>query len=214
MGRSSRLAIGAIAAAVAAGQVAPSHLGAAVALGLAAILLLNEARPALRAGMLLPVALGAALITLRLAVMPAETWAVDEPPEGRGPWTMVVESTGSPRDGQQVATLATTPDAERPFRVAATLPRYPEVVPGDVVTVDGTDPAAARLAVRRLPGADRRGRDAVLANADRPADARRPGSPPRGSPAGRRRGADPRPPRARGGARGRDPDRPARPRGP
>src|SRR6476659_7056282 len=120
MGRSSQLAIGAIAAAVAAGQVAPSHLGAAVALALAAILLLNEARPALRAATLVPVALGAALITVRLALMPPETWAVDGPPDGRGPWAMVVESVGSPRDGQQVATLTSTPGDGRPFRVAAT----------------------------------------------------------------------------------------------
>ena len=137
MGRSSRLAIGAIAGAVAAGQIATSHLGAAVALGMAAILLLNEARPALRVGTLVPVATGAALITIRLAVMPPESWPVDGPPEGRGPWTMIVESAGSPRDGQQVATLTSLPGAERPFRAAATLPRYPEVIPGDVVTVDG-----------------------------------------------------------------------------
>ena len=148
MGRSSRLAIGAIAAAVAAGQMAASHVGAAVALGLAAILLLNEARPTLRAGTLVPVALGAALITLRVAAMPPDAWPIDGPPEGRGPWTMVVESAGSPRDGQQVATLVTAPGAERPFRTAATLPRYPEVIPGDVVTVDGTDPAATGVAIR------------------------------------------------------------------
>ncbi len=47
MGRSSRLAVGAIVAAVAAGQVAPNHLGAAVALALAAVLLVGEARPRL-----------------------------------------------------------------------------------------------------------------------------------------------------------------------
>ena len=48
-----------------------------------------------------------------------------------------MESTGSPRDGAQTATLATPADADRPFRVAATLPRYPVVIPGDRVVVDG-----------------------------------------------------------------------------
>ena len=110
MGRSSRLAIGAIVAAVAAGQIAPNHLGAAVALGLAAILLLREARPRLGVGALLPVAFGAAAIAVRLAVMPAAPPPPDRPPEGDGPWRMVVESVGSPRDGKQTATLATTAD--------------------------------------------------------------------------------------------------------
>ena len=80
MGRSSRLAIGAIVAAVAAGQMAPNHLGAAVALGLAAILLVREARPRLGVGTLLPVAFGAAAIAVRLALMPAA------PPAPRYRW--------------------------------------------------------------------------------------------------------------------------------
>jgi competence protein ComEC len=137
MGRSGRLSIGAIAAAVAAGQVAPNHLAAAVALGLAAVLLLAESRPRLGARSLLPVLAGAALIVLRLAVAPAGPAALDLPPTGDGPWTLVVSSTGSPRDGQQVATLRTPPDAAVPFTVAATLPRYPVVIPGDRVVVDG-----------------------------------------------------------------------------
>jgi hypothetical protein len=71
MGRSSRLALGAIGAAVAAGQIAPNHLGAAVALGFAAILLLGEARPRLGVGALLPVTFGAAA-TSKCAVVPTE----------------------------------------------------------------------------------------------------------------------------------------------
>ena len=74
---------------------------------------------------------------LRLAVVPAGPAALDVPPTGDGPWTLVVSSTGSPRDGQQVATLRTPPDAAVPFTVAATLPRYPVVIPGDRVVVDG-----------------------------------------------------------------------------
>src|SRR6476659_9118277 len=137
MGRSSRLAIGAIVAAVAAGQIAPNHLGAAVTLGLAAILLLREARPRLGVGALLPVTFGAAAIAVRLTMMPAAPPPPDRPPEGDGPWRMVVESVGSPRDGKQTATLATT-TAGAVIKVAATLPRYPVVVPGDTVVVDGS----------------------------------------------------------------------------
>ena len=138
MGRSSRLAIGAIAAAVAAGQVAPSHLGAAVALMLAALLLIGEARPKLAAASWMPVAVGAGLIALRLVVVPAGPVPLDQPPDGHGPWTLMVESTGTPRDGQQTTTLASVPSADRPFRVAATMPRYPVVIPGDRVIVDGS----------------------------------------------------------------------------
>jgi competence protein ComEC len=137
MGRSSRLAIGTIAAAVAAGQVSPSHLGAGIALAMAALLLLGEARPKLGAGALIPVVVGAGLIAVRLAVGPAGPVLSALPPDGDGPWTLVVEATGSPRDGQQTATLATPPGTVPAFRVAATLPRYPGVVPGDRVVVDG-----------------------------------------------------------------------------
>ena len=49
----------------------------------------------------------------------------------------MVEATGSPHDGVQVATLVTPPGTEPTIRVAATLPRYPEVIPGDRVVVEG-----------------------------------------------------------------------------
>src|SRR6476659_8229649 len=133
MGRGSRLALGAIAAAVAAGQVAPSHLGASIALATAAILLVAEARPRFGARALLPVACGAGLIAIRLAIVPAGPSPLATVPDGDGPWRLVVEATGSPRDGHQSATLATAPDTVPSFTVAATLPAYPVVVPGDVV---------------------------------------------------------------------------------
>ena len=137
MGRSGRLALGAIVAAVAAGQVAPSHLGAAIALGLACILLIGEVRPHPGVRALLAVALGAGLVAIRLAVVPAGPPTLDVPPDGDGPWSLVVEAAGSPRDGAQTATLATPAGSDRPFRVAATLPRYPVVIPGDRVIVAG-----------------------------------------------------------------------------
>jgi hypothetical protein len=62
---------------------------------------------------MLPVAFGAAAIAVRLAVLPAAPPPPDRPPEGDGPWRMVVESVGSPRDGKQTATLATTATVPR-----------------------------------------------------------------------------------------------------
>ena len=50
---------------------------------------------------------------------------------------MRVETVGSPRDGDQVATLRTVDDGPGGFRLAATLPRYPAVEPTDVVVVGG-----------------------------------------------------------------------------
>ncbi len=137
MGRSSRLALGAIAAAVAAGHVAPSHLGAAISLSLAGLLLIAEARPGLKASSLVPVVLGAGLIAVRLALVSPVAPPPAEPPDGAGPWSLVVVATGSARDGHQVVTLGTPPGSTVEFRVAATLPRYPVVTPGDRVVVDG-----------------------------------------------------------------------------
>src|SRR6188768_2483892 len=54
----------------------------------------------------LAVALGIAAVAIRLALGPSAP-ALTGIPEGRGPWTMVVETVGSPREGQQVATLRT-----------------------------------------------------------------------------------------------------------
>jgi competence protein ComEC len=50
---------------------------------------------------------------------------------------MLVESVGSPREGDQVATLRTIDGGPDGFRLAATLPRYPTIEPGDLVEVGG-----------------------------------------------------------------------------
>ncbi len=137
MGRSGRLSLGAVVAALLAGQIALNQLGAAAALGLAIVLVVREFRPR-PARTLLPVAIGAGLVILRLALLPAGGALLDRPPAGDGPWRFVVESTGAPRDGSQTATLTTSTGDGRVFRVAATLPRYPIVVPGDRVSVNGS----------------------------------------------------------------------------
>ncbi len=137
MGRSGRLSLGAVLAALLAGQIAPNQLGAGAALCLAVVLVIRELRPR-QARSLLPIVVGAGLIVLRVTLLPVSAASLDDPPAGDGPWQFVVESTGSPRDGNQTATLVARVDDGRVFGVAATLPRYPIVVPGDHVSVDGS----------------------------------------------------------------------------
>ena len=62
-------------------------------------------------------ALGAALIALRGMTLPVTPALAGTPTDG--PWTMIVESIGSPRDGKQVATLRTVEDGATGFRLAA-----------------------------------------------------------------------------------------------
>ncbi len=137
MGRSGRLAIGAIVAAGCAGQVAPAHLLVGVALAMAAVLLLAQLRPTGSVRGLAAVAIGAGLLAVRMVATPAGPAVLDVPPDGDGPWALAVLATGSPREGQQTATLGTPPGTTPAFEVAATLPRYPVVVPGDRVLVSG-----------------------------------------------------------------------------
>ncbi len=138
MGRSARLAVGAIAAALAAEQVGTNQLAAVVVLAMAALLVIGEVAPRASVRRVWPIIIGAGLIAARLAVLPAGTENLRIPPDGNGPWTLAVMSTGSPREGHQSATLATLPGVEPSFLVAASLPRYPVIVPGDRVVVDGS----------------------------------------------------------------------------
>jgi competence protein ComEC len=144
MTSSGWLAIGAVVAAVVAPQsgalvVALAAAGVAIALAVATR---GHGRAGsdriarLRNG--LPVAVGAAALAIRLVLGGLS----GEPPEaaipdGRGPWSATVESRGSNRDGQQVATIRILRDEGASWLVAATLPRFPEVDPGDRVAVDG-----------------------------------------------------------------------------
>ncbi len=85
---------------------------------------------------------GAVLLAVRLLLGPAAP-PVPPLPDGSGPWMAVVESVGSPRDGDQVARLALTGDPggpgtqPGPVRVAATLPAFPTVRAGDTLEVRG-----------------------------------------------------------------------------
>ena len=79
---------------------------------------------------------GTAAVALHLALVSPAIEAPAAAPVGQGPWTMVVESLGSPRDGHQIATLRDAGSGTVP-RLAATLPAYPVVEPGSVVEVRG-----------------------------------------------------------------------------
>ena len=145
MGRSGRLAVGAIAAALLAGELAPGHLLAAAVVSIAGIVFVLESGfgrgardPRQALGRLIPVAIGVGLIAVRVALVPATPAGLRTAPPGDGPWTMVVRSMGSPRDGSQVATLDTPPGIAPAFALAVTLPRYPPIAPGDRVVVTGT----------------------------------------------------------------------------
>jgi competence protein ComEC len=149
MTASGWLAIGAVIGAL----VVPNIGSPAVALLAAAVAFLAagsagrtgavSARRQDRLRLVLAVALGSLAIAIRLLTFTVGVAA--EPvaglPEGRGPWTALVETRGADRDGQQVATLRITGSTDAPdaasWLVAATLPRYPEIEPGQVVTVDG-----------------------------------------------------------------------------
>jgi competence protein ComEC len=80
-------------------------------------------------------ALGIAAIALRLAASGPAAAPVAIP-DGDGPWHGVVIGVGSPREGHQSATVELEVTAGS-LRVAATLPRYPEVAPGDRISAGG-----------------------------------------------------------------------------
>ncbi|MEX2182844.1 MAG: ComEC/Rec2 family competence protein [Chloroflexota bacterium] len=85
------------------------------------------------------VMVGALIVAVRLAIAPVDSATPVAPiaPDGRGPWLMIVESVGTPREGRQIATVRGDGGASGPLRLAASLPRYPMVTPGDLVTVSG-----------------------------------------------------------------------------
>ena len=133
--RTGWLAVGATIAALVAGMDEPLLLAALVA-GAGALVACGVF---LRSGhrlAALAIAVGVVSIAVRAGLGPAET-ILSGSPAGTGPWTMIVETVGSPRAGDQVATLRTVTEGPAGFRLAATLPRYPPIEPGDRVTVDG-----------------------------------------------------------------------------
>ena len=201
MPRAAWLAVGAAAAALVLAGTGPVALlltGSALLLAGSGLRFTRRSAAWRR---LAPVAVGVVVIGLRSATS-AEAPPPGPPPSGDGPWIATVQSVGAPRAGHKAGDRAARGDP--PVIVAATLPYYPPVVPGDRVGPDRQDPAATRGRLRRLPGPDQRGRDAARGHARGAARlglARRRAR--RHSP-GRRGGPRSRNPRARGGSgRGR-----------
>jgi competence protein ComEC len=83
------------------------------------------------------IVIGAAALVVRVAAGPPPPPTVVAVPDGSGPRTFAVEAMGSSHDGQQAATLTSIAPDGSVLRVAATLPAYPEVTVGDIVTVEG-----------------------------------------------------------------------------
>jgi competence protein ComEC len=136
MPRSGWLAVGAVGAALTGPLLAGSGR-VALALGIVAVALLVAVLAPRARFAVLGVAVGAALVSVRLVAIPP-TATASVAPAGDGPWTVVVEAIGPPRDGDQVATVRVVDPPVGPvLRLAATLPRYPEIQPGDVIAVDG-----------------------------------------------------------------------------
>jgi len=147
MTASGWLAIGSIVACLAApglGSVAVGLAAAGTALAAAAMRGVDRAPIQGSIRRILPLAIGATLIGLRLIALPGGPAEAAPLPDGRGPWTAVVETISPVRDGQQVATLRLVASSEPSAGaspgplVAAPLPRYPAIVPGERVRTNGT----------------------------------------------------------------------------
>ena len=139
MPRAVWLAIGAVAAAWQVPAIGPAAWAVACAVGLTVVVAGRVVKREHAATMSLAAVVGFIAIGMRIVlaspVLPAGSAGL---PDGSGPWTMRVETVGSPRDGQQTATLTSVVGSAPAMRVAATLPAYPAVMPGDVVTVSGS----------------------------------------------------------------------------
>ena len=125
-----------------------SVLAAAAFLGLAAVRSSTD-RPWLgRLALAILVGFGAIGLRMLVAGIIGPTTSPSTLPADHGPWQFTVEVVGSARDGHQTATLgpaagpaagtAQADAAPARVRVAATLPAYPEVMPGDAVMVAGS----------------------------------------------------------------------------
>ena len=129
------LALGAVIAALGAPRVGPLVIILATASAALVVIVAPRSGGGDRARASALVLIGCVVIAARLVVAPSAAPIATETPAGKGPWTAVVESIGAVREGSQVATLRLIDSPGT--RIAATLPRYPEIEPGLDVVVDG-----------------------------------------------------------------------------
>ncbi len=143
--RAAWLAIGAIVAALLVGEGAsplglpPAALMVASLLGLVAVVALVRVDRARGAALLL----GLASIALRaavVAVIAGSPTAAMALPIGSGPWQANVVDISSPSGAEQRAFLriSAADDETASWTVYAWMPRHPAVVPGDVVSFEGS----------------------------------------------------------------------------
>ena len=150
MARAGWIAVGALVAALLGGTAGmllgdaepavPSAGPAAAMLTLAAACLAATAGIARASPSVVAVAGGAALVSLRLLLgSVAATPAPATPlPASLQATRVEVVSVSTPSDGVQRAVVELQAPAGPGLRLYARLPRYPEIVPGDRVSVDGT----------------------------------------------------------------------------
>jgi competence protein ComEC len=112
--------------------VAIALFACALLAGSAAMLASGRAGPARRTAAL---ALGVLVVGARGAAGQGSLPASTALPGGDGPWVGVVQGVGAPRDGSRPAVIQL--ETEPPTLVAATLPWFPVVVPGDRVALRG-----------------------------------------------------------------------------
>jgi competence protein ComEC len=151
MPRSGWLALGAVAAALAATTpwLGQAWLGNAAVWALLggswlAVVAGWRRRPRRTARAVVPAAVtigaGALLVGARLAILPLTATAPAAAlPSGSGPWTATVVAIGNPRDGSQVATVELDGGraAAGALIVALTAPANPSIGIGDVIRVTG-----------------------------------------------------------------------------
>ena len=141
MPRSGWLAVGAVVTALGVEAAGLRVMAGALALGGAVVVALlgaSAARPRRRLiGPAAAVLVAGAALALRVALLPEAPIDAIALPTDRGPWPGVVATPGSPRDGQQSATIRIEVSGGE-LTVAGTLPRYPIVVPGQHVLVSGS----------------------------------------------------------------------------
>ena len=126
-----------------AGAAASTWTGISAAVplvaGLALVALASALLPARlepRRASLVAAGMGAALLAVRVALLPAAIAPATLGAAGPGPWSAEVLSVGTPKDGSQLVRLALEGTGE-PVVVAATLPAFPTVTAGSVITVSG-----------------------------------------------------------------------------